>query len=613
MSSLITMPEIARLANVTRQAVTNWRSRPASATFPAAVTTLDGVERFDRDEILDWLDATGRGTNREARLDAPGVVAPDDLDLERAVVLLTLRAKGAQDIGPLSPQQRIESARQIDPGDAFLLAEVRRVAHDDAVATYVDGLLEASFGPADALDRLYATRPAGGSRGFTASLIALVASIADAAQTVLGPDGVAIDLRMGPRARGVAAGFSAVARADGADRSMVRHLLLDGLVIDDAEGPRVRVLSAAGRGQREALDLADVTALDLVPGQVAVVVGPSSALCDQLVGDLYVARRKTLELGLLAAACRLPRGLWREAPRQHLGLWVLQGGAPRGGVLVADLSGRAPDPAELAADVLGALQRTGARAYRYGRVVPYRDVWTRDTVVVAGIGSAGPAVTGESPLERALSATLVTGESITGFDLTLVSPSGATRPAPRSLGELVASRAIRVQSGSRVSAEHLDPAGTVRVLAADPSGTQGRIDALTAVDRYPHAARTEPGDVVFVAALAPCALVDEEGGSLVASPSRILRVDPARAGIGPRALAAAITTRATGSEWRTWPIPNVGRAHVRELEDALGGIGEHLAVLRRHERAATDLITNLIQGVAEGSVALGSPRQQKAG
>src|SRR4051794_38348114 len=111
------MPEIARLANVTRQAVTNWRSRPASTPFPAPVKVVDGVERFDRDQILDWLEATGRGRNREARLDAPAVVAPASLDVERAVVLLGLRAKVAEDIGPLTAEERIALAEQIDPDD----------------------------------------------------------------------------------------------------------------------------------------------------------------------------------------------------------------------------------------------------------------------------------------------------------------------------------------------------------------------------------------------------------------------------------------------------------------------------------------------------------------
>lgn len=611
MESLVTMPEIARLANVKRQAVTNWRSRPASVPFPAPVKVVDRIERFDRDEVLDWLESTGRGRNREARLDAPSVVAPADLDLDRAVVLLTLRAKVAEDIGGLSAEQRIALAEEIDPQDAYILAEVREVAEDDDLAVYVDELLGAAYGPSDALARLCDTRPAQGSRGLAPALITLLQSIADACRTYLGPDGVAVELRLEPRARQVAAGFQSADSTAGTDRAMLRHLALDGLAVEEAVGPRVRVVSMVGRADSEALDLADEAALELEDGQVAIVLGPATALCDRLAGHLYDARRKTLEMGALIAAFRLPRGLWREAHRKSLGVWVLRGGSAATGVLVADLSGRGVDPAELADDILGALEQTGARAYRYGRAIPYNEVWTRDTVVLPGIGAAIPTSTRSASVrDRLIEATLVSREQVAGFDISVVEQIG-TRIVPRSLGELVDSGTIKIQSGSRISAEHLDPEGSIRVLSADPGVPHGRIDALVAADRYSHAARTESGDVVFAVSPAPRAFVDEEGGSRVASPSRILRVDSLRADIGPRALAAAINEMAAGSEWKTWLVPHVPRAQIQHLEDALGSVLDHLAELRRHEEAATSIITNLIQGVAEGSVALGSSTTEK--
>jgi hypothetical protein len=615
MESLVTMPEIARLANVKRQAVTNWRSRPASTPFPNPVKVIDGIERFDRDEVLDWLESTGRGRNREARLDAPAVVAPENLDLGRAVVLLTLRAKVAQDIGRLSARQRIALAEEVDPEDDFLLAEVREAAEDDDMAEYVDELLEAAYGPSDALARLYDTRPAQGTRGLAPDLITLLQSTADACRTFLGPDGVAVELRLEPRARRIAAGFKSAGLAVGADRAMLRHLALDGLAVEEADGPRVRVVSVVGRDDTEALDIADEAALELEDGQAAIVVGPATALCDRLVGDLYDARRKTLEMGALTAAFKLPRGLWRGAHRQSLGLWVLRGGAEATGVLVADLSGRGDDLGELADDVLGSLEQTGARAYRYGRVVAYNEVWTRDTVVLPGIGAAILAASGSaSAHDRVVESTLVTREQVGVFDVPVVEQRGTIRLVPRSLGELVDAGAIKIQSGSRISAEHLDPNGSIRVLSADPSAPQARIDALVAADLYSHAARTEPGDVVFTVSPVARAFVDEEGGSRVASPSRILRVDSLRASVGPRALAAAINEMATRSEWKTWLIPNVPRAQIQPLEYALGGVLDHLAQLRRHEEAAISIITNLIQGVAEGSVALGSSTtKRKAG
>ncbi|WAX56202.1 hypothetical protein M6B22_16905 [Jatrophihabitans cynanchi] len=618
MQSLITMSEIARLANVTRQAVTNWRRRPASSRFPPSVKVVAGVEYFDQDEILDWLDETGRGNNREARLDAPAVAAPENLDLDRAVALLALRAKVAQDLGPLTAGERIALAEQVDPHDRYLVAEIRDAADDGDLAVYVDELVAATRGPGEALSRLLDSRPARGARGFAPDLVALLQSIATACRTYLGPDDVAIDLRLDPRARQIAAGFESAAHTDNADRSMLRHLVIDGLTLDDVDRPRVRVVSLPERDDSEALRLADDAALELAAGQVAVIVGPASALCDRLAGDLYDGRRKTIEMGAqggcaLIAAFKLPRGLWREAHRQNLGLWVLRGDVAATGVLVADLSGRAVDNAELADDVLGALEQTGARSYRYGRVVSYNETWTRDTVVVPGIGAASPiSPKARSPLDRVVEATLVTREPVNVLDLPVSGRRMTTRPAPRSLGELVDARSIKIQNGSRVADEHCDATGSVRILSADPSAPARSIDPLVAVDRYSHANRTEPGDVVFLAS-PPRAVVDEEGGSLVASPSRILRVDALRAGIGPRALAAAINEM-TSSEWRTWLIPELPRADIQPLEDALGEIRAHLAELRRREEAATNIITNLIQGVAEGSVALGSSTtERKAG
>jgi hypothetical protein len=424
---------------------------------------------------------------------------------------------------------------------------------------------------------------------------------------------------MDPRARQIAAGFGSITCANNADRALLRHLAIDGLTVDDIANCLVRVVSVVEHEDSEALRLADEVALELGAGQIAVIVGPASALCDRLVGDLYCDRRRTIEMGVagscaLIAAFRLPRGLWREAHRQSLGMWVLQGGAVANGVLVADLSGRPIDNSELADDILGALEQTGARAYRYGRFVPYNDVWTRDTVVVPGIGAAPPvSLAARSPFDGVVEATLMTRETISGLDVPALGGRATTRLTPRSLGELVDTRSVKLQNGSRIADENLDPNGSVRVLSAEPQVAQRWIDPLVAADHYPHANRTEPGDVVFTAS-PPAAIVDEEGGSLVASPSRILRVDAIRARIGPRALAGSINDMVTSTEWRTWLIPEVPLAQHQPLEDALGEVRAYVAELRRHEDAATTIITNLIQGVAEGSVALGSfATERKAG
>lgn len=617
MESLITMSDIARIANVTRQAVTNWRSRPASVPFPSPKKVVVGTERFDRDEILEWLEATGRGLNVDARLDAPSVAVPDDLDIADAVVMLALRSGVAQDLAPLTADERIALAQELDHEDRYLLAEVTNLAADDRLADYIDGLHEASYGSADALDRLYASRAAQGSRGLSSEAVALVQQLADVCRTFLGPDGVAVELRLDPRDRRMANGFEAASVQSA--RAVLRHHAIDGLQFESTDGPVVKVVSVAGLDDPDALEAAGDVAVDLDADQIAIVIGPASALCDRLHGDLYNARKAALEMGAMDYGCalvasfRLPRGLWRGAHRQSLGMWVLRGATAVTGAVVADLSGASVDAPELAADLLGALEQTGARSYRYGRALPYATVWTGDTVVPPGI-RAQPVDAAEtaSAYDRLIRSTLVTREAIPGFDLPAARSGTPSVSATRSLGELVDAGAIVRQSGCRISVDDLDPAGTVRVLPTD-DGEPRWIDRLVEAARYRSAVHTEPGDVVF-STNPPRAVVDEVGGAVVASPSRILRPNPVRAGIGPRALAASINRLHGNSEWKTWPIPKFPAEQVHHVEGALGEIADHLSEIRKHEAAATDLTTNLIQGVVAGSVTLDpSITEKKAG
>lgn len=617
MASLITMADIARIAGVTRQAVTNWRSRPSALPFPAPVPGASDLEKFDRDDVLGWLEATGRGRNVDARLDAPTVAVPENLAVDDAVVMLALRSGVAQDLAPLTSTERIALAQELDPDNQYLLAEIIGLAGEDRLAEYVDELLESSYGASDALDRLYASRAAQGSRGLTAEAVALIQQLAEACRTFLGPDGVAIELHLDPRDRRVADGFETAGIQNA--RSALRLHAIDGRQVQGDAGPLVKVVSVAGLGDAAALDAAGEVAMDLDAGQIAIVIGPASALCDRLRGDLYDARKASIEIGAqdygcaLIASFRLPRGFWREAHRQSLGVWVLRGSAAASAAIVADVSGVSIEASELAADLLGALEQSGARAYRYGRALPYAAVWTGDTVVPPGIGAQpARAIESASAYERLVSSTLVTREAISGFDLPTARSGSPSVSATRSLGELVEAGAIRRQSGSRIAPEDVDPAGSVRILPAE-DGAERWIDRLVAAARYGAAVLTEPGDVVF-STNPPRAMVDEIGGAIVAAPSRILRVDQLRAGLGPRALAATINRLGANSEWRTWPIPTFLPGQVQRVEDALAAAADYLEIIRTHEAAAADLITSLIQGVAAGSVTLDAPdTENKAG
>nr|WP_318546780.1 hypothetical protein [Mycobacterium lepraemurium] len=89
--STLTLQDVADLAKVRRPVVSMWRKRPivrgVSIPFPEPVETVDGVARFARDEVVDWLTRTGRGNNREHSDDAPAVAVPDGVALEDVVTL----------------------------------------------------------------------------------------------------------------------------------------------------------------------------------------------------------------------------------------------------------------------------------------------------------------------------------------------------------------------------------------------------------------------------------------------------------------------------------------------------------------------------------------------
>lgn len=621
MAHLLTLQDIAQLAGVTRQAVTNWRRRNTVRgeflPFPVATVTRGGLDFFDREQILDWLETTRRGRNLESRIEAPSLSVPDAVTLDDAVTMLALRSAYGDDLGQRSGPELIALAEEIDPDDRFLLVEVRAISEDRALASYVDELVEGSYGPTDALSRLYATRLArwGAKRGLTDELLGLLKAIAGACGEHLGMGDVAIELRIDPRARAIASGFAGVRAGDGPEgRAIVRHLLIEGVDRVDATWPLVRVISAVGHSDREVLELVDTVALELGPNDIAVLLGPGSALCDPLRGQMARARSQTVEMGRLVAAFRLPRGMWREAHRQSVAIWILRGGVDADRLVVADLTSESIDVGDLVSDIVAALEQSSARAFRYGRSILQQEARGRSSVVASGIRAVqliGSGLPGAR--DRVNEATLVTRDDLTGFDVLVTRAPAAIVTTPRSLGEMVESRRIELLNGCRLDAADAEPTGTIGVLSADPASECLQIDPLVAERRYPHARRTQPGDVVFTDRPRPAAIVDQVGGSIIMVGSRGLRL-PQGVGIGPRALAEVINQLPDDAgEWRTWSIPHLADDQIELVEETLASAVAHLAELRRRESATHDIIANLIQGVATGGIAISPSTTKKAG
>ncbi|MEU4803060.1 hypothetical protein [Actinosynnema sp. NPDC023587] len=616
----LTLQDIADLARVRRPVVSMWRKRPRvrgqHVPFPDPVEGSGGMERFRREDIVEWLERTGRGNNAEANLDAPALSVPDDVTLDELVTWLCLAAQTGEELAETTPDQRIALARGVDPDDRVLLREVEASRPATCTLRFIDDLIEASYGPREALDRLEQGRAARalGTRDLTSDAVDLVHAVADACALHLDPEGVPL-VHVGPASNVTLAlaetSTHLVVPGDTPElRDIRRRAAIRSIeTVDDAAAPNVRLLSAIGRPAGEILDLVDNLVLDLGEGELAVVIGPAAVLCDELQGEQERHRAQTLRSESLVVALRLPRGMWREAHRQALGLWVCATGKFTQRPLVADLAAFTRDEldlGDLASDVTGALAAPWSRAFRYLRPHDLPPILSSRAVVVPrGVRAVRLATT---EIERHVAvintATLVTSEPIRPFDVLAERALGAMLLRRRSLGELKDLGHVRVLRGSRIDPGHIDLAGSVAVLSAtDPQGI-ARLDPFDAARLYQRAARTDPGDVVFAERPRPTARVDNLGGSLVASPSKILRIS-SQAGIGPHAVAAIINRLLNEpTEWQTWNVPILDTTEVERLEEALVAAADHETLLRRHLDATRDLVTAMIDGVAAGAVTL---------
>ena len=90
------------------------------------------------------------------------------------------------------PTERIILAHDVDPDDRVLLHEVEACRPATFTLQFIDELVEASYGPREALDRLDQSRAARalGTRDFTADAVELIHAVADACALHLDPEGV---------------------------------------------------------------------------------------------------------------------------------------------------------------------------------------------------------------------------------------------------------------------------------------------------------------------------------------------------------------------------------------------------------------------------------------
>lgn len=606
----MTLQDMADLAKVRRAVVSTWRNRPlvrgVSHPFPTAVERVDGQERFDATEVVEYLKRTGRGNNRDVADDVPAIAAPSEAALEDVVTLLAWHVLTGEDLAGTSHAYRVRRGAECDPDDHILLRELSQLHATDAVLDYTDQLLAASFGAADALQRVEEGRLGRreATRNLTAAATDLIASVVSACVVYLGGDGVALSVDGSELSLDVA-GEAATAIVT-TERGIARRALIRGVQLGEpSRRPMLSFTSVIGLESTDVLDVVDNVVLDLEAGHIAIVVGPASVLTDDLSGPLQVRRASVLRVENVVAALRLPRGCWREAHRQSLALWVCLGGVGRQRPVIADLG--AADTIEnedVAADVAAALSGEAGRAFRYGRLGDVPTILAGGALVPRGVQPPRMRLLNAgNHVEAVHAATLTTSAPLDPLDV-LVQPSpGRLQVAQRSLGQLKADGKLILKRGNRIDLAFADPDGTVTVLPEPVTGAV-RFDPVDAESRYPRSVRTNPGDVVFVEQPRPQAWVDVHGGSMVASPARILRLE-ATAEIGPRLLAAVINRLpAVPSEWQGWSVPVMTGAEAQRLEAALAEVDAFEGELRRRVSAARDLTTVLIDGLAAGALTL---------
>ncbi|SJN44725.1 hypothetical protein [Luteococcus japonicus] len=625
----LSLNQVAQVCHVQRPVVSMWRKRPLHGSpFPAPQAS----GRFDADEVISWLEATGRGNNPQPRLDVALQTAvsrdASRAEVEALATLLAARSLLPGILSHMDAEELLDAVEEADADDEWGWSELQTIDDIEALAARADALVEAAWTPADAHDRLVRAQELQdpGKPRLAQSIVDLLSA---ASRALLAEDGEIVDV-------------------DGSAIDVVVHLLRD----EDLPAPRV-VLPGASAGTRRAhqrliarripprtpseeeawqladgsvvlahlptdpsaaLDALDALSVELAPGTRALVVGPAQILVDEL--DQLTSRRDALlREELLRAAVRLPQGLLADGARGHLGLWLMERGAgnrPH----VGDLSGEPLTPVraqQLLDDLVAVAFDDRRRAVELLHPVALPSLLARSTSLTT-LETTIPVVLPGIPGDDAARIQQLLDQ----LAVPLPNPSKglAARVAPGrdpslvTLGDLARRRTIKVVSGTRLDMAAL-PDGSSRLWTAESLKSRRTVgvDLFQLTRQAPNAAVTKPGDVVFCSQGKPAASVDEVGGAVVAYPARVIRVSPTAA-FSPRAIAAVINDLPAGSAaWRTWQVP-VAKDR-RATDDTLEVLDRFEQHLRDRQNVVDELRRVVMRSVPCGAVLVTSTNDEK--
>ncbi|MFA1538063.1 hypothetical protein [Actinomadura monticuli] len=384
---LMSMTEIAELADVQRPVVSTWRRRHPD--FPQPATEERGQQLFDAAHIVDWLVETGRAERGEVEGDLRvhtlarlGAQLPPRTLIPALTALICLRHlsddEPLDDETPALMARLREQADETDPDDDILASEIRGL-RTSWLPTAVNELVEAAWSTHGAFERIMQVRDRLGAADMSSGrldpvLESLVAGLANA-RARADRDG---EVRLADPYAGVGDLLTAVAGtlrddqvlritaccADPVAARLTRRRLavrdvpdveyevrpdLDGC-LDEAT---IVVTQLPYRPAEERSAVLSLNALNdlLLPlphGATAIVVAPAdtTAALDP-TSDAGILRGELLRSGSVKAVIRLPGGLIPYRPGYEVALWVLTADyavGERGKVLLADVSDRALTP-----------------------------------------------------------------------------------------------------------------------------------------------------------------------------------------------------------------------------------------------------------------------------
>lgn len=650
---LISLPDIARLANVQRPVVSVWRtrSRGTEFPFPGSKQNSGAQELFAADEIVAWLQATGRGNNAAFKDDSAAYTTLGREHFPLVTSLLAVQQFLGRPLAGLSVDEILDAADELDPDDEFLYSEIE--AQRDVlalIAGYVDKLIDASYGALPAFESLFADRFRANEIGISRTAISESARglAAKCAVELAGPDSVFHEATPGgsdllyelmqlvDESTSLQIQLPVTAEDSDENRLSVRRLKM--LIAANesfmpspptrGSTPIIHLAQFPAPGMHSDDPLAVLQAIDdlvleLGPSHSAVIIAPASALI-HATNDKAAAnvRASILRMGRVRAAISLSQGHYLFKPRTAMGLWVIgpdTSDLPLADrrIMLADLSTVSLDDStadDLVADLAASLMELHglrARSFRFAR-------WGRTSRIIASSQGlipgnrtnrldpqANAALLAEHQIrfEKLLAELNETSTARPQMDWELQLRSSVPQPDEDSglstMDELVSQGQVRVISGTRFSKDSLLSAVQHGIRVWNSSDLQAgtptaAISYFTLAQDYGRAVITEPGDIIFRSFGGPTATVDIAGSKAVNFPARILRIaSPSESGLHPELVAQDIAA-ATSANWRQWAVRKVPPNTYEALRSTLEQIEEE----RQHAANRIELLNSMSAQIA---------------